>query len=93
MLMALLYDGEQLMGAAPASEQQPEGERYWREIYPMALDYRPGWETAYVEIRDPILVGRLMVLAYSNSGLGELQRAVEAVCWRAGMGARAQRAA
>jgi hypothetical protein len=75
MLLALLYqdDGE-LVAAAPACDQQPLGDRYWREGYPEVLTLR-GSETAYVKIDDPELVDRLLRMDF-HDGV-EAARAVD----------------
>lgn len=60
MLLALLYqDDGTLTAAAPACDQQPLGDRYWREVYPESVRLR-GSETAYVNIDDAWLVDRLL---------------------------------
>jgi hypothetical protein len=69
MLLALLYDDSgRLAAAAPACDQQPLGDRYWREVCAERVSLR-GSETAYVNIDDPWLVDRLlrMDFAYDTS--------------------------
>lgn len=66
MLLALLYqrDGG-LAAAAPACDQQPLGSRYWRDVYPDAVDARDG-ETAYVDVTDETLVERLLNMEFRD---------------------------
>ncbi len=66
MLLALLYahDGE-LLAAALACDQEPLGNRYWREVYPEVLPLR-GSETAYVEIDDALLADRLLRMDFRD---------------------------
>jgi hypothetical protein len=69
MLLALLYDDTgRLAAAAPACDQQPLGDRYWREVNSEGVSLR-GSETAYVDIDDRWLVDRLlrMDFAYDTS--------------------------
>ncbi len=66
MLLALLYqDDGTLSAAAPACDQQPLGDRYWRELYPERVRLR-GSETAYVDIDDAELVDRLMHMHFRD---------------------------
>jgi hypothetical protein len=66
MLLAILYqDDGQLSAAAPACDQQPLGDRYWKEIYPEEVRLR-GSETAYVNIDDPLLVDRLLQMDFRD---------------------------
>jgi hypothetical protein len=60
MLLALLYAREgELTAAAPACDQQPYGDRYWKEIHPTA-EVTDHAETAYVEINDADLALKLL---------------------------------
>jgi hypothetical protein len=66
MLLALLYQREgNLAAAAPACDQQPLGDRYWRTVYPEPLELR-GSETAYVAIDDAELVDRLLRMNFRD---------------------------
>jgi hypothetical protein len=66
MLLALLYQGEgRVSAAAPACDQQPLGNRFWREVYPEPVALR-GSETAYVDIDDPVLVERLLRMDFRD---------------------------
>jgi len=66
MLLALLYDDSgRLAAAAPACDQQPFGNRYWREVYPQPVRLR-GSETAYLNIDDPWLVDRLLRMDFAD---------------------------
>ena len=66
MLLALLYqDDGRLAAAAPACDQQPFGDRYWREIHPEVVTLR-GSETAYANIDDPTLVDRLLRMDFRD---------------------------
>jgi hypothetical protein len=60
MLLALLYEHDgKLSAAAPACDQQPFGDWYWREVYPQTVRLQES-ETAYVNIDDPSFVDRLL---------------------------------
>lgn len=66
MLLALLYQGDgNLVAAAPACDQQPLGDRYWSEVYPEQVEVR-GSETAYVAVDDPVLLDRLLRMAFRD---------------------------
>jgi hypothetical protein len=66
MLLALLYEDDgKLSAAAPACDQQPLGDRYWREVYPQTVRVQES-ETAYVDIDDPILVDRLLRMDFQD---------------------------
>jgi hypothetical protein len=66
MLVALLYqDDGTLTAAAPACDQEPLGDRYWREVLPDAVRVR-GSETAYVDIDDTALLNRLVRMDFPN---------------------------
>lgn len=77
MILALLFDHDTLVAAAPACDQRPHGNRFWLTMYPTALDYRPTWETAYVDVRDPTLANSLLSLAYDNRHRTRLQAQVD----------------
>jgi hypothetical protein len=66
MLLALLYspDGA-ILAVAPACDQEPFGERYWREMHFERVNLRDS-ETAYQEIDDSFLVERLLQLDFRN---------------------------
>jgi hypothetical protein len=66
MLLALLYEHDgKLSAAAPACDQQPFGDRYWREVYPQTVRLQES-ETAYVNIDDPSLAGRLLRMDFQD---------------------------
>lgn len=66
MLLALLYDDTgKLVAAAPACDQQPLGNRYWRDVYPGTV-HLVGSETAYAEIDDRALVERLLRMQFTE---------------------------
>ncbi len=67
MLLAILYDASgRITAAAPACDQQPFGDRYWRDIYPERVSLR-GSETAYLNIEDPQLLDRLLRMDFSDN--------------------------
>ena len=71
MYLALLFDeGDQLLAAAPACDQQPLGNRYWREVYPQSISGAWG-ETAIIDIGDRSLSELLLSLAVDSSVLPE----------------------
>jgi hypothetical protein len=66
MLLALLYDHEdKLSAAAPACDQQPLGDRFWREVCPVTVGLL-GSDTAYVDIDDTSLVDRLLRMEFQD---------------------------
>jgi hypothetical protein len=66
MLLALLYkhDGE-LSAAAMACDQEPLGDRFWKEVHPETKSLR-GSATAYVNIDDPELAARLLRMEFQD---------------------------
>lgn len=78
MELALLFDeGDQLVAAAPGSDQQPLGDRYWHEIYPQVLSGRLG-ETALIDIKQRELAELLLTLAKDSSLLPTCRQRFEA---------------
>ena len=66
MLLALLYEHDGVLSAAaPACDQQPVGDQYWREISPQSVRVQ-GSETAYVDIDDDSLVDRLLRMDFQD---------------------------
>ena len=78
MLYAILYNGnDEMIAAAPACFQQPEGNRYWADIYPQTIELRDDCQTAYISIDDPQLISDLETLQTSDDLLSHCQRQVE----------------
>jgi hypothetical protein len=66
MWLALLYDRNgRLSAAAPACDQHALGNRYWNEVYPEPVNTR-GSETRYANIDDPVLLERLLKMAFRD---------------------------
>jgi hypothetical protein len=80
MLMALLYaDEDRIAAAAPACDQIPLGDAYWREVYSGRLELGPLFETAYVTVNNADLRRRLLLLGINAEIDGrELARELEA---------------
>lgn len=67
MLLALLYSREgEVLGAAMACDQQPQGNRYWLEFTQIEPAAIASGETAHVEIADEELCRRLLAMDFAN---------------------------
>jgi len=91
MLFALLYDHQdQVLAAAPACDYLAMGDKYWVECHRAAVNEADMFATAYREIRDPYLQGRLLELGVNASVLSSaVTKEIEAI----DMGGVQQRAA
>ena len=78
MLFALLFDEHhQLLAAAPACDQQPHGQRFWSNYYPQQIEIVSDTETAYLEIDDPIVQGKLIEFQTDDRLQADCQTAVD----------------
>ncbi len=80
MLFALLFDNkDRLVAAAPAVDQQPFGNAFWRDAYPQPLRVSDDWQTAYLEINEPSLIDDLSSLATDDTRLDACRSSIEAL--------------
>lgn len=67
MLFALLYGHQdQVLAAAPACDHLAMGDQYWLECHRVDVSEADIFATAYREIRDPYLQGRLLELGVNE---------------------------
>ncbi len=63
MLLSVLLDPEgMLVAAAAACDQQPWGQRYWKEVQGLPEALNAGWETAHLEVDDPLAAEELLLV-------------------------------
>ena len=81
MLMALLYvEDDRIAAAAAACDQSPYGDQFWLNFHAGEIVHGTMYETAYVEIDDPILESRLRSIGFDDAVDGfELAAEVEAL--------------
>ncbi len=78
MLFALLFDEQdRMVAAAPAAEQQPMGQRYWRDVHPQGIAAEKDWQTAVVDVIDQRLIEKLNSLALDDAELAECRLAID----------------
>ena len=67
MLLAILYtDDGFLAAAAPACDQQPEGDRFWNQFASDLIREGQSSETAHLHIADEALVERLLTMDFAD---------------------------
>jgi hypothetical protein len=77
MLMALLIDdNDQIVASAPACDFTDVGERYWRDLYPHAIE-TVGTETAVVDVTSTRLQRALLDLMRYNANLEEVRAIID----------------
>lgn len=71
MLMALLYcDDDRIAAAAPACDQAPYGDQYWKEIHAGEIVTGAMFETAYVTIQNRELRAKMMKIGLDDEVCG-----------------------
>lgn len=78
MYLSLLFDqSDRLVAAAPACDQQPLGNGYWRNVHPQPLDLK-NLQIAVVDVKNEDLVQMLLSLADDSAILEKCRVAFDA---------------